>query len=48
MTTGRINQVTLVKRAGKKDRSLARSLKKSSSFSSPEQQTSCCLDQEVL
>jgi hypothetical protein len=32
MTTGRINQVTLVKRRGKKDRSLARPLKSSHSF----------------
>jgi hypothetical protein len=32
MTTGRINQVTLVKRRGKKDRSLARPLKSSPFF----------------
>jgi hypothetical protein len=50
MTTGRINQVTLVKKnKEKKDRPLARPLKKSPIlFSSPEQQKNAALDQEVL
>lgn len=53
MTTGRINQVTLVKRTKeKKDRALAHSLSKVSIlFSSPEQLgilLQSCLDQEVL
>ena len=50
MTTGRINQVTLVKRRGKKDRSLTRPLKKSSIlfFVTRTTKKIAALDQEVL
>jgi hypothetical protein len=51
MTTGRINQVTLVKRTERKKRQTACAPSQKISpilFSSPEQQKNAALDQEVL